>query len=95
MAYNKDMTWDDVVGSLGFYSNKTKSALLDGLEAYNEWQSFRAGRTNAEIATSLSVDETWIAEADAAYAALFEIYQSAANFAVSQSDRFYSLRKFT
>lgn len=66
-----------------------------GNEQYNEWQSFRAGRTNATIAGVLGKTETQVAEMDACFAALKSLYDQANNQVVAQGDYFFSLRKFS
>lgn len=94
MAYTEEMTWANVVQKGTRASNIMRSALNDGLRLYNEWQSFRAGRTNAQIATALSQTEADVAALDACISACKDLYDCANNVAVSQSDRFFSLRKF-
>jgi len=95
MAYNADLTWVQLTAGAGFHSKTYLQVLTNGNEAYNEWQSFRAGRTNLEIATALGRTETEVAEMDAAYAALKLLYDYGNNQVPTQSDYFYSLRKFS
>jgi hypothetical protein len=95
MTYNADLTWIDLSKSLGRHANLLYSSMVEGNKQYDEWQSFRAGRTNADIATALGRTETEIAEMDAAYAAMKAIYDYANNQPPTQSDYLYSLRKFT
>lgn len=95
MAYNADMVWSDWTKELGSVARNSIQHLEVGLRAYNEWQSFRAGRTNAAIATALSRTESEIAEMDSAFAALKALHDCANNVAVSQGDRLYSLRIFS
>lgn len=95
MTYNPDKTWDVLAREAGGFAKTLIQVLVNGEEAYNEWQSFRAGRTNLEIATALSRTETEVAELDACYAALKMLYDYANNQTPSQSDYFYSLRKFS
>lgn len=93
--YNNDLSWDTLARNCHYASRDLKVALNNGIDAYNEWQSFRAGRTNAEIATALSRTETEVAEMDAALSACKILYDGANNVAISQSDYMYSLRKFS
>ena len=73
-----------------------KDTILNGLEGYNEWQSFRASRTNAQIATALGRTESEVAELDAAFSAIKEIHDFANNVASpTQGDRFFAIRKFS
>lgn len=96
MAYNAELTWDDLVRQLGLHCRNTIQSLDIGVREYNEWQSFRAGRTNAAIATALSKPEADIANMDSAYAAFKVIYDFANNVAgPTQGDRLYSLRLFS
>ena len=95
MTYNGDITWADMSKIAGQQAADLIYALNAGLNNYNEWQSFRAGRTNAVIATALSKTETEIAEIDACFAAFKEMFDAANNVAVSQLDRLYSMRKFS
>ena len=93
--YNGDKTWDYLARDVGNFSKSLIVNLVNGNDAYNEWQSYRAGRTNLEIATALSRLETEVAEMDAAYAALKMLYDYANNQTPTQSDYFYSMRKFS
>lgn len=95
MAYNGDLTWGDLAYKAGQYAQNMISTLNESFNQYNEWQSFRAGRTNAQIATALGKTETEIAEMDACFAAMKELYDYANNQTPSQGDRFYSMRKFS
>ena len=93
--YNNDLTFDMLARHAHDGARQLIKGLNDGLNAYNEWQSFRAGRTNAEIATVLSRTETEIAEMDACFSALKMLYDYANNQTPSQSDYFFSMRKFS
>ncbi len=95
MTYNGDLTWIELSKVAGQQASDIISVLTSGLTNYNEWQSFRAGRTNAEIATSLGKTEVQIAELDACFATFLEMYNAANNVATYTSDRFYSMRKFS
>jgi hypothetical protein len=95
MTYNADMTWIQVSGVAGNYARILISALTEGQKAYDEWQSFRAGRTNLEIATALSVTEAAVADLDSCYSAMLAVYNYADNQTPAQGDYFYSLRKFS
>jgi hypothetical protein len=95
MTYNTDKTWADLSRSAGISANTAVTTLVSGQVAYDEWQSFRAGRTNLEIATDLAVTETAVAEMDSCYAALKAIHDYANNQTPVQGDYFYSLRKFS
>lgn len=94
MTYNGDLTWSDLSYKAGQYAANLIAVLNSGLNEYNEWQSFRAARSNADIATTLGKTEGQVAEIDACYAALKELYDAANNVVISQGDRFYSMRKF-
>lgn len=93
--YNNDLSWDTLARKCHDPADQLIRHMLNGLNAYNEWQSFRGGRTNAEIATALSRTETEVAEMDSAFSALKAIYDYANNQTPSQSDYLYSLRKFS
>lgn len=95
MVYNEDTTWNDLSKMAGQQASDLIFALNAGLNSYNEWLSFSAGRTNAEIATALAKTEAQVAELGACFAAFKDIYDAANNVSVSQSDRFYSMRKFS
>ena len=88
-------TFDTLEKLAGSYARSIITQLNQGLNAYKEWQNFRAGRTNLEIATALSVTETEIADLDACFAALLKLYDYADNQVPTQADYFYSLRKFS
>lgn len=93
--YNDDKTWATLAQEAHYAAKQMTDALVNGLNMYNEWQSFRNARSNATIATGLGVSEAAVAEMDAAYAAMKTLYDAANNVAVSQGDHFYSLRKFS
>ena len=95
MAYNGDKTWDDLVAECNGASRGAINQLNFGQNAYDEWQSFRAGRTNAQIATAISRTETEVSEMDSAFSAVKALYDYANNQTPSQSDYFFSLRKFS
>lgn len=96
MVYNTDKTWDDLVKELGSDARNAIQHLEVGLRQYNEWQSFRAGRDNATIATALTRTSGEIAEMDAAYAAFKDLYDFANNVvSPTQGDRLFSLRVFS
>jgi hypothetical protein len=95
MTYNADKTWIELSGAAGTMARSLIQVVDLGLNEYNEWQSFRAGRTNAQIATALSRTETEIAELDACYAAFLTAHNALNNVAITQGDYYYSLRKFS
>lgn len=95
MAYNDDLTWDDLARTVGTYGRNLSSAVREGYEQYLEWQSFRAGRDNATLAVAMGVTEARIADMDAAFAVFSDCHDLVNNVATSQSDRMYALRKFT
>jgi hypothetical protein len=95
MAYNNDLTWADLAGEAAEHAGALKTALVNGQEAYQEWQSFRAGRTNAQIATALGRTETEVAELDACMSGLVYAYQFSTNQSHVEADWFYAWRKFS
>lgn len=101
MTYNGDMKWADLAGIASAGAEIMKEALLHGRDLYDEWQSFRAGRTDAQIATALTtlgpgtITSGMVAEMDACFAAFKELNDCANNVATSTLDRFYSMRKFS
>ena len=95
MTYNADQTWTDLSRDTQNASRNLINVLTQGLTAYDEWQSFRASRTNAAIATALSRTEAEVADMDSAYAAMKAAYDYMNNQTPSQSDYFFSLRKFS
>ena len=96
MAYVNEMTWDRWAGMAASLAQHMINSLNNGLEQYLNWQTFRAGRTNAEIATALGKTEADIAALDAVYGAVKELYDYADNDSgVYQADRFYQFRIFS
>lgn len=95
MAYNADLTWVDLMNVLGNHARNVMTALREGEAQYNEWQSFRAGRANADIATALSRTSAEVAEMDSAFAAFKMLADCANNQAPVQGSYLYSLRKFS
>lgn len=95
MTYNDDLTWAKLSDLAAAGAETTINALIHGLELYNEWQSFRAGRTNLQISLALAKTEANVADMDACFAAFKELHDCAANVAVSQLDRLFAMRKFS
>jgi hypothetical protein len=95
MAYLPDLTWTDLVRNCEIACRNEMNTREESLRQYDLWQRFRAGRTNAQIATALSKTETEIGEMDAAFAVFKTIHDFANNVASpTQGDRYYSLRQF-
>lgn len=74
MAYNGDKTWAQLVEEIGPFAKALLKSIREGQGAYDEWQSFRDARTDADIATALSTAERTfttaeIADMDASFAA--------------------------
>ena len=95
MTYNADKTWVELSGYAGQHARNLMVQVDAGLNAYNEWQSFRAGRTNAQIATALTRTETEVAELDACFAAFKTAHDALNNVAITQGDHYYSMRIFS
>lgn len=96
MTYNADLTWADLVTSLQNTGRNFSTSVREALNQYNEWQSFRAGRTDAAIATALGRTAAEIADMDAAFAAFKVTHDFLDNVAGPVAgDRFFALRKFT
>lgn len=99
--YNGDLKWTDLAQRAGATAETLQEALLHGLAEYNEWQSFRAGRTNQQIATALTalgpgtVTEGQVAELDACFAGLKDLHDCANNVDVAQGDRYFAFRVFS
>jgi hypothetical protein len=87
-------TWGSLTGKAEQHARSTIRILNENLEAYNDWQTFRGGRSNADIATALGVTETDVANMDACFSAFKAIYDHANNVSPSQGDRFYAMRIF-
>lgn len=94
-TYNGDLTWEDNSNRAGRAARGLLAALSTGVELYNEWQSFRGGRTNAQIATALSRTEAEIADLDSCFAACLTVHSFTNNGAEPQGDYDFALRKFS
>ena len=94
MAYQT--SWALESNAATYHAKAVIRTLNEALEKYMDWQTFRAGRTNAQIAVALGRDEADIAALDSCFSAFKEMYDFANNVASpSQSDRYYSMRLFT
>jgi hypothetical protein len=80
MTYNADLTWSDLAITAGRAGKQLSTSLREALAEYDEWQSFRAGRTNAQIATALSRTESEVADLDACFAAFKELYDYSSDY---------------
>ncbi len=97
MPYNDDTLWVDWVRVLEQHGRNLLATIAEGRRrGYDEWQSFRAGRTDAQIATALARTESEIAEMDAAFGGFLhcENYLTNNTPATGQ-DHAFSFRKFT
>jgi hypothetical protein len=95
MTYDPDTTWSTWARDAEMNAREVIRDLNKALEAYTDWQTFRASRTDAEIATALGKTESEIADLDSCFAAFKEIYDFANNVASpTQGDRLYSMRRF-
>lgn len=98
--YNGDLKWADLAKLAEAGGQTLINALVHGKDQYDEWQSFRAGRNNTQIAAALTalgpgtISDTQVAEMDACFAAFKELHDCANNVATSTADRFFSMRKF-
>lgn len=98
--YNADVKWADEATQLSTIAARMRDALYTGHMLYDEWQNYRAGRSNADIATALStvsrtVTSEEVAEMDAAYAGFEQLYKFATNQTAQTGDWMYSIRKFS
>jgi len=86
MAFNADLTWDEnLCRDIQMAGRNLKNALIAGEESYQEWQSYRAGRTNTVIAAVFDPvrSEGDVAELDSAYAALHDLYNCASGASIT------------
>jgi hypothetical protein len=102
MAYNVDKIWEAHVGELEPVATTLMSAIRDGKALYDEWQSFRNARTDADIATDMtaaggrSVTASEIADMDAAFSAFDSIMRYLDNDTPpSGIDQGFALRVFS
>ncbi len=58
MAYNPTKTFNQLVADFEPAGKPLLKSIREGKAAYDEWQSFRDARTNADIATDLTALET-------------------------------------
>lgn len=99
MAYNEDIGWDPwaTYGEAGCES--LYQAISDMKKRYDRWQSFRAGRSDADIAAAFGdlgrvTQEADVAAMDAMFAVGADAWNFLNNVAVATSDRWFSMRKF-
>ena len=95
MSYNNDKTWAELASDAGQMARQEIDTIDRGLHFYNEWISFQAGRTNAEIATVLGRTETEVAELAACFAGFKTAHDAMNNIAITQGDHYFALRKFS
>ena len=96
MPYDPDMTWSNWVQVAQIGAHELLRQINAGVNTYDEWQTFRAARSNADIATALGKTEGEVADMDSCFAAFKEIYDFADNVASpTQGDRLYSMRMFS
>lgn len=96
MPYDPDTGWSHWARLAEIYASDLIRFLTLSEEAYNEWQTFRAARSDADIATALGKTEAEIADLDSCFAAFHEIYEFSDNVASpTQGDRLYSMRRFS
>lgn len=95
MTYNADLTWTDLSVILKQHGGAVMQVLINGKAQYDEWQSYRAGRSDADIATALGRTSAEVADMDAAFASLLNLYNYLTNVSQTAGDHAFSLRKFT
>jgi len=101
MAYNADKTWDTLANEIQPKAEALLTAIREGKAAYEEWQSVRDARTDADIATALTAlgrptSEAEVAEMDAAFAAFDSIQRYLDNDTPPAGlNQGFSLRKFS
>lgn len=93
--YLPDLTWADLTQAASQVSQNMRDTLQRGVEEYNEWQRFRAGRDNATIASAIGKTAGQVADLDACYSAMKNIYDYANNLTPAQGDYLFSLRQFS
>lgn len=96
MAYNADMTWNDLVRLLSIKNKSTMSAVREGNAEYLEFQSFRAGRSDLQIAIDLAKDEADIANMTSSFAGHLAMRQFMENDgAALGTDHAFNFRLFS
>lgn len=95
MVYNDDATWADLSKLASQAAANMIANLIEGKALYDKFQSFKNGRTNAQMAVVLAKTEAQVADLSNCFAVLNELYNAADNQATYTGDRFYSLRKFS
>ena len=104
MAHSSEMTWDEISGRVAIVAGNIVKVLLDAEEEYQEMLEIfnYAGGTDTLMAGLLfatgTPDQTQIdktTDLKNAMAAAHQLYQAAANVAISQNDRFASLRRMS
>ncbi len=74
MGYNADKIWEAHIGEIEPVAKALLVSIREGKALYDEWQSFRNARSDADIATDMTalggrtVVESEVAELDAAFA---------------------------
>ena len=95
MAYDAEKTWADLVTTLGSAARNSIQHLEVGLRAWAEWNNFKDGRTNAQIATALGKTEADIQAMSASFVALKRIHDFANGDTVANLDYLSNLRDFS
>jgi hypothetical protein len=96
MAYDPDTGWSVWSRQAEMGAREVIDKLTRHIEVYNEWQTFREGRSDSDIASAMGRTETEVADLDSCFAAFKEIYDFADNVASpTQGDRLYSMRRFS
>lgn len=97
MPYNDDTVWDDWVLVAEGQGRQVMEAIRNGKSrGYDEWQSFRSGRSNVQIATDLGRQESEIAEMDAAFSSFLHLENYLTNNSPAAGlDHAFSIRKFS
>lgn len=94
--YDGTKTWQDYERETQNHSRSIVEQLTRGEEFYKDLIVFKAGRTNAQIATALGVTEAYVIDLEAAVIAMHRLFQVLENSAtITQIDFGDNLRKFT
>lgn len=102
MTYNADKTWDQVSSEAATAATNMREAIIHAKEAYEEWISFKAGRSSSAIATALSatsgktITSAMVDDAASCFQVFLELFNFATNVpSPTQGDRMFAMRLFT
>lgn len=92
--YTQELTWNDWLYRLQENSAAIATETNKAYNQFKKWYDYSYGKTNADIATALNIDESKVVDVQATFTVFKELFDALNNTAVTTDDRLTKLLKF-